>query len=309
MFFFFYIPEFHPRQHVAFNRHASLVSALTWQFLRPFFYIPDSFAFWSECPLSGIPLIIFLIRLSSGIRGGLPWWLSSKESACNAGDTGNVGLIPRLGKSLGKGHGNPLQYSFLENPMDRGAWWAIVLGVANSWTWLKWLSSHACMLSGEEGSGDKIQFSSYHSIVSYTTNLMHHCWCWPWLPGWGNVSWVSPLSGSSFSPPHTVLFERKSPFKAHIHRVDSYHLKVEYCLSLSWMVYQQRQQTNKTNNTFTVLETDQETDKSEVKALADPVSSQGSCLAHWWPSSPCLHRAEEVITSQRTVSHYQLIES
>jgi len=45
-----------------------------------------------------------------------------------------VGLIPRLGKSLGKGHGNPLQYSFLENPMDRGAWWAIVLGVANSWT-------------------------------------------------------------------------------------------------------------------------------------------------------------------------------
>ena len=220
-----------------------------------------------------------------------------------------MGLIPRLGKSLGKGHGNPLPYSFLENPTDRGAWRAIVLGVANSWTWLKLLSSHACMLSGEEGSGDKVQFSSYHSIVSYTTNLMHHCWCWPWLPGWGNVSWVSPLSGSSFSPLHTVLFERKSPFKAHIHRVDFYHLKVEYCLSLSWMVYQHRQQTTKTNNTFTVLETDQETDKSEGKALADPVSSQGSCLAHWWPSSPCLHRAEEVITSQRTTSHYQLIES
>ena len=44
---------------------------------------------------------------------GLPWWLSGKESICNAGD---VGLIPGLGSSPGGGHGNPLQYSCLENP-------------------------------------------------------------------------------------------------------------------------------------------------------------------------------------------------
>ena len=44
-----------------------------------------------------------------------------KESACNVGDPG---LIPRSGRSPGEGHGNPLQYSCLENPMDRGAWWA-----------------------------------------------------------------------------------------------------------------------------------------------------------------------------------------
>ena len=53
-----------------------------------------------------------------------------KESSCNAGDTGDIHLIPGLGKSLGGGHGNPLQYSCLENPMDRGAWLATVHGLA-----------------------------------------------------------------------------------------------------------------------------------------------------------------------------------
>ena len=51
----------------------------------------------------------------------------SKESACNAGD---LGLIPGLGTSPGGGNGNPLQYSWLENPMDRGAWQATIHGVA-----------------------------------------------------------------------------------------------------------------------------------------------------------------------------------
>ena len=55
----------------------------------------------------------------------------SKESACNAGDPGST---PRLGRSPGEGKGNPLQYSRLENSMDRGAWRAIVHGVAKSWT-------------------------------------------------------------------------------------------------------------------------------------------------------------------------------
>ena len=48
----------------------------------------------------------------------------------NAGDVRDVGSIPGLGRSLGEGHGNPFQYSCLEKPMDRGAWWAIVYGVA-----------------------------------------------------------------------------------------------------------------------------------------------------------------------------------
>ena len=69
----------------------------------------------------------------------LPQWLSSKESACNAGDAGS---IPESGRSLGGKHGNSLQYSCLENPMDREAWWVIVHSVAQSWTPLKRLSTH-----------------------------------------------------------------------------------------------------------------------------------------------------------------------
>ena len=57
-----------------------------------------------------------------------------KNPPANAGDTGS---IPGLGRPPGGGNGNPLQYSCLENPMDRGAWWATVHGVSRSWTRLK----------------------------------------------------------------------------------------------------------------------------------------------------------------------------
>ena len=65
-----------------------------------------------------------------------------KELACNAGDLRDAGSIPGSGRSPVGGHGNLLQYSCLENPMDRGAWWATVHGVAKSQTQLKRLSSH-----------------------------------------------------------------------------------------------------------------------------------------------------------------------
>ena len=58
---------------------------------------------------------------------GFPGGSDSNESTCEAGD---LGSIPELGRSPGGGHGNPLQYSCLENPMDRGAWSATVQGVA-----------------------------------------------------------------------------------------------------------------------------------------------------------------------------------
>ena len=60
-----------------------------------------------------------------------------KKLPAHAGDAGDVGSIPGLGKSPGGGHGNPLQYSCLENPMDRGAWWATVCRVTKSQTRLK----------------------------------------------------------------------------------------------------------------------------------------------------------------------------
>ena len=62
-----------------------------------------------------------------------------KVSACNAGD---LGSIPGSGRSPGEGNDNPLQYSCLENPMDRGAWWATVHRVAKSRTWLRWKTNH-----------------------------------------------------------------------------------------------------------------------------------------------------------------------
>ena len=55
-----------------------------------------------------------------------------KDLPANAGDIRDTGSIPGLGRSLGGGHGNPLQYSCLENPMDRGAQWAAVHGVAKN---------------------------------------------------------------------------------------------------------------------------------------------------------------------------------
>ena len=70
-------------------------------------------------------------RITTPVFLGFLGGSDSKESTCNVGD---LGSIPGLGKSPGGGHGNLLQYSCLENPMDRGAWWATVHGVTKSWT-------------------------------------------------------------------------------------------------------------------------------------------------------------------------------
>ena len=77
-----------------------------------------------------------------------------KESACNAGD---LGLIPGLGRSHVGGHGNSLQYSCLENSMNRWAWQAAVHGVSKSWTWLNDETQHS--LPGS------VQFSSVQSLI------------------------------------------------------------------------------------------------------------------------------------------------
>ena len=67
-----------------------------------------------------------------------------KESVCNAGD---LGLIPGSGRSPGEGNGNPLQYSCLENPMDRGAWQATVYGVTRVDT-IEQLTQQCLQLNG-----------------------------------------------------------------------------------------------------------------------------------------------------------------
>ena len=74
---------------------------------------------------SGFSLILRPHSSQMGFPGGS----EVKASTCNAGD---LGSIPGSGRSPGDGNGNPLQYSCLENPMDRGAWWATVHRVAGS---------------------------------------------------------------------------------------------------------------------------------------------------------------------------------
>ena len=87
-----------------------------------------------------------------------------KNLPANAGD---LGSIPGLGRAPGEGNGNPLQYSCLENPMDRGAWWATVHGVAKSRTRLKQLST------------------TQHSIHWKD-------WCWSWSSNALATWWKEP---------------------------------------------------------------------------------------------------------------------
>ena len=79
------------------------------------------------------PALFFFLKTWERMFGvlGFPGGLDGKESACSVGD---LGLIPLLGRSSGGGHSNPLQYSCLENSMDRGAWWAAVHVFAKSQT-------------------------------------------------------------------------------------------------------------------------------------------------------------------------------
>ena len=128
-------------------------------------------------------------------RIGLHWQLSSKESACNAGDPGSV---PGWGRSPGEGNGNPLQYSCLENPMDKGAWGGTVHGVAKSWTRLSdqhtqniWSRfREGCSKSGKRNEKPRTMgqngrkttslscvFSSVQSLscISYLSNLCTVC--------------------------------------------------------------------------------------------------------------------------------------
>ena len=91
-----------------------------------FFYVKYVFSFLSD--IQSLPKEFLLL---SHVCSGFPGGSEGKASACNVGD---LGSIPGSGRSPGEGNGNPLQYSCLENPMDGGAWWATVHGVAKSRT-------------------------------------------------------------------------------------------------------------------------------------------------------------------------------
>ena len=91
----------------------------------PCYTIGCLYYYFSECILFLCADIRNKVKIQLHIAGDS----DSKESACNAGD---LGLIPGSGRSPGEGNGSPLEYSCLENHMDRGAWQATPLGVAKS---------------------------------------------------------------------------------------------------------------------------------------------------------------------------------
>ena len=98
-----------------------------------------------------------------------------KNSPANAGDTGDVGLILGLGRSLGEGNDNPLQYSCLEIPMDRGGWQAIVHRVAKSWTQLS-MHTHSHTFQLQRGS--QIAGRLEKEMAAHSSTL---AWRIPWI--------------------------------------------------------------------------------------------------------------------------------
>ena len=118
---------------------------------------------------------------------GFPGGSDGKESSCNAGD---ASLIPGSGKSSGEENSTQLEYSCLENFMDRGSWWATVHGVAKSWTWMsEW---RTCMYVG-------IQFSSVNeNTLCFTPWKTWHLWHPPY---WRMVS------SADLAPPCAIFIQ------------------------------------------------------------------------------------------------------
>ena len=120
-----------------------------------------------------------------GFSGGS----DGKESVCNAGEPGS---IPGWGRCPGGGNGNPLQFSCLENSMDRGTWWAIDHGVTKSWTWLsnqRFLREHIFQgrrgermkLTEYQGKGRVIGSHSLENGQIWPTNTLDY----PKMEWWG----------------------------------------------------------------------------------------------------------------------------
>ena len=114
----------------------------------PSYILLHLLTFWSEISLSNLwklkdyATLIFPAYVQSHSTSQAA--LVAKNPTANAGDTRDSGLIPGSERSPAGGLNNPLQYSRVENPMDREAWRATVHRVTKSWTWLKQLSPHAC---------------------------------------------------------------------------------------------------------------------------------------------------------------------
>ena len=160
-----------------------------------------------------------------------------KKSAHNVRD---LGLIPESGRSLGGGHGNPLQYSCLENPTDRGAWWATVHGVAVYY----WLSTHVRLVNklisyfiysvtcSQKHTDSTVHYSSkenFHNIITseifgkpqrdiyllYNTIFLDVKFCGNWIKG------VKVVNSEKAMPPHSSTVAWKTAWMEEPGRLQS----------------------------------------------------------------------------------------
>ena len=97
-----------------------------------------------------------------------------KNLPANAEDIRDVGSVPGSGRSSGGGHGNPLHYSWLENPIDRGAWQATVHSFAKSWTQLKWLNNHTGIHTKMCIYHMQSNFLTEHTCTQYSDQKTEH---------------------------------------------------------------------------------------------------------------------------------------
>ena len=116
-----------------------------------------------------------LIKESHPTPQVFPWAsqvvLVIKNLPASAEDIRDMGSIPGSGGSLGEGYGNPLQHSCVENPMDRGAWQAIVHGITKSLTWLKQFSKHKSSLAPSTMWGHRVNSCLWIGNPYQTQNL------------------------------------------------------------------------------------------------------------------------------------------
>ena len=141
---------------------------------------------------------------------GVPCWLSGKESTCNSGATGDASSITGLGRSPGEEHGNPLQYSCLENPMDKGARWATVHRVTKSQIRMKRPSTHTHIVALE-------------CLVNYCGTMMWISYMYTYIPSsWDLSPWplhppIPPIFLPCPIPPPSLLY--RFPHKA-LHEIN-----------------------------------------------------------------------------------------
>ena len=122
----------------------------------------------------------------------LPCSSNGKESACSAGDQGS---IPGLGRSSGEGNSNPLQYSCLENPVDRGAWQATVCGVTKSWTRL---TNTRCKKQTLKSAAHVLPWAGFKARGHLEVYQSHPQWVEDYCPS--HTQWIRMLTTSHNLP-------------------------------------------------------------------------------------------------------------